>query len=80
MQRKDEEIKHRHWAIKSGVYVQDKISFALEQLEKVKEKINDCPITDYDTNKHFVKMYKSDAIRQLDNQINVLRNNKDGIH
>lgn len=52
---------------------QDKISFALEQLEKVKEKINDCPITDYDTNKHFVKMYQSDAIRQLDNQIKQLK-------
>lgn len=52
---------------------QDKISFAVEQLEKVKEKINDCPITDYDTNKHFVKMYQRDAIRQLDNQIKQLK-------
>ena len=55
---------------------QDKISFAVEQLEKVKEKINDCPITDYDTNKHFVKMYQSDAIRQLDNQIKQLKEMK----
>ena len=52
---------------------QDKISLAVEQLEKVKEKINDCPITDYDTNKHFVKMYQRDAIRQLDNQIEELK-------
>ena len=52
---------------------QDKISFAVEQLEKVKEKINDCPITDYDTNKHFVKMYQRDAIRQLDNQIKAIK-------
>lgn len=55
---------------------QDKISFAVEQLEKVKEKINDCPITDYDTNKHFVKMYQRDAIRQLDNQIKQLKEMK----
>lgn len=34
---KEEELKHKHWAIKSGVYIQDKISFAVEQLEKVKE-------------------------------------------
>lgn len=45
----------------------------IDELEKVKEKINNCPITDYDTNKHFVKMYQSDAIRQLDNQINQLK-------
>lgn len=55
---------------------QDKISFCIEQLEKVKEKINNCPITDYDTNKHFVKMYQSDAIRQLDNQIKQLKEGK----
>lgn len=36
---KDEEIKHIHLEIKSGAYIQDKISFAVEQLEKVKEII-----------------------------------------
>ena len=52
---------------------QDKISLALEQLEKVKENIKKLPITDYDFSGNFEKMYKQDAIRQIDNQIKQLK-------
>ena len=52
---------------------QDKISFAVEQLEKVKEDIKKGPITDYDLSENFEKMYKLDAIRQIDNQIASLK-------
>lgn len=52
---------------------QDKISFAVEQLEKVKENIKKVPITDYDLSGNFEKMYKRDAIRQIDNQIEQLK-------
>ena len=52
---------------------QDKISFAIEQLEKVKENIKKTPITDFDLSGNFEKMYKQDAIRQIDNQINELK-------
>ena len=55
---------------------QDKISLALEQLEKVKENIKKLPITDYDFSGNFEKMYKQDAIRQIDNQIKQLKEGK----
>lgn len=48
---------------------QDKI----ELLEKMKENISKVPITDYDFNGNFEKMYKQDAIRQIDNQIKQLK-------
>lgn len=46
---------------------------ALEQLEKVKENIKKVPITDFDLSGNFEKMYKQDAIRQIDNQIEELK-------
>lgn len=52
---------------------QDKISFAVEQLELAKEKIIKVPMTDYDLSRNFEKMYKQDAIRQIDNQIKQLK-------
>ena len=52
---------------------QDKISFAIEQLNKVKENIKKVPITDFDLSGNFEKMYKQDAIRQIDNQIKQLK-------
>ena len=48
----------------------DKISFALEQLEKVKENIKKCNYKDFGI------MYQSDAIKQVDNQINQLKEMK----
>lgn len=51
----------------------DKISFAVEQLEKVKENIKKVPIIDFDLSGNFEKMYKQDAIRQIDNQIKELK-------
>ena len=51
----------------------DKISFTVEQLEKVRNNIKKVPITDYEPNEHFEKMYKSDAIRQIDNQIKEIK-------
>lgn len=56
---------------------QYKISFCIEQLEKVKENIKKVPITDYDLSGNFEKMYKQDAIRQIDNQIKQLKEKKD---
>lgn len=58
------ELQHKH---------QDKISFAVEQLEKVKENIKKVPIIDFDLSGNFEKMYKQDAIRQIDNQIKELK-------
>lgn len=52
---------------------QDKISFAIAKLEKVKENIKKVPITDFDLSGNFEKMYKQDAIRQIDNQIKQLK-------
>ena len=49
---------------------------AIEQLEKVKENIKKVPITDFDLSGNFEKMYKQDAIRQIDNQINGLKGEK----
>ena len=71
---KDKEIEKLNACV--DFYKSYYISFkekVIDELEKVKEKINNCPITDYDTNKHFVKMYQSDAIRQVDNQIKQLK-------
>lgn len=53
-------------------YTQDKISFAVEQLEKVKEMVK--PYLRFDWNLYL------QVCENIDNQINVLRNNKDGIH
>lgn len=68
---------------------QDKISFALEQLEKVKENIID-RLADIDRQfmedlwdeEQYARMCWEnwDTEKFIDNQINVLRNNKDGIH
>lgn len=55
---------------------QDKISFCIDKLEKVRNNIKKVPITDYEPNEHFEKMYKSDAIRQIDNQIKQLKGEK----
>ena len=60
--------------ISSTTYIdQDKISFSIEQLEKVKENIKKVTITDFDLSGNFEKMYKQDAIRQIDNQIKQLK-------
>ena len=66
---KQAKIHYKHLKEKD----QDKISFAVEQLEKVKEDIKKVPITDYDLSRNFEKMYKQDAIRQIDNQIASLK-------
>ena len=66
---KQAKIHYKHLKEKD----QDKISFAVEQLEKVKEDIKKVPVTDYDLSRNFEKMYKLDAIRQIDNQINELK-------
>ena len=66
---------------------QDKISFALEQLEKVKEFVGrqvfittkDCNDLDEAEAKGCNEL-REETIKEIDNQINVLRNNKDGIH
>lgn len=50
---------------------QNKLAIGL--LEKVKENIKKVPITDFDLSGNFEKMYKQDAIRQIDNQINELK-------
>lgn len=55
---------------------QNKIYFAVEKLEKVKENIKKVPITDFDLSGNFEKMYKQDAIRQIDNQIKQLKEGK----
>lgn len=70
---------------------QDKISFAVEQLEKVKENLINFPaVTNEDIKilkkkqkEHFDKRlmdFCKHNLNFIDNQINVLRNNKDGIH
>ena len=46
---------------------------AIEELEKAKENIKNSPITDYDQNEHFIKMYKKDAIEIIDQQIKSLK-------
>lgn len=47
--------------------------FAIAKLEKVKENIKKVPITDFDLSGNFEKIYKQDAIRQIDNQIKKLK-------
>ena len=61
------------------VFNQDKISFCIEKLEKVKENIKKVPITDFDLSGNFEKMYKQDAIRQIDNQIKQLKGKVDDV-
>ena len=39
----------------------------------MKENIKKVPITDFDLSRNFEKMYKKDAIRQIDNQIKQLK-------
>ena len=46
---------------------------AIEQLKKVKENIKKVPITDFDLSGNFEKMYKQDAIIQINNQIEELK-------
>ena len=53
---------------------QDKISFAVEQLTQAIKNIKKCNYKDFGI------MYQRDAIAVIENQINALRNNKDGIH
>lgn len=55
---------------------QDKISFAVEKLKQVREIVRVCPITDYDINEQFHKMYKRDAIARIDEQIKQLKERK----
>lgn len=52
---------------------QDKILFAVEQLEKVKDTINKLPITDMTDYGGFKKIYQADATRIIDQQINELK-------
>ena len=59
---------------------QDKISFAIEQLEQIRKefeiKFKGCKWED----KMLVGKFCNITNETIDNQINVLRNNKDGIH
>lgn len=48
----------------------------IDELAKVKENIKKVPITDFDLSGNFEKMYKQDAIRQIDNQIKQLKEGK----
>lgn len=60
---------------------QDKISFCIERLEKVKEKLRqNITITAPEGELKKLKDYLIGVDNFIDNQINVLRNNKDGIH
>ena len=68
---------------------QAKISFAVEQLEKVKASIEvriviiqENYTDDLYTEKEYLDMTveNENILKKIDNQINVLRNNKDGIH
>ena len=65
---------------------QDKISFAIAELEKVKELMRNIDMPNKPelyNNDMFGAGFDSHYIRVeklIDNQINVLRNNKDGIH
>ena len=72
--KKDKEIDERIMTFEKRCqeYYKSK-EFTIEQLEKVKENIKNCPITDYDFSGNFEKMYKQDAIRQIDNQIKQLK-------
>ncbi len=58
---------------------QDKISFAVEKLEQVKET-TECVLDNALKNSSLNQSYYDRLIDEIDNQINVLRNNKDGIH
>ena len=67
---KQAKIHYKHLKEKD----QDKISFAIEQLEKVKENAWQSA-TDISCLLDYTELAKI-----IDNTINVLRNNKDGIH
>ena len=58
---------------KSLNHNQDKISFCVEQLEKVKDKIKKLPCAMTLTTSAFEQIYKVDATRQIDNQIASLK-------
>ena len=60
-------------------YNQDKISFAVEKLEQVKETA-ECVLDNALKNSSSNQSYYDRLLDEIDNQINVLRNNKDGIH
>jgi hypothetical protein len=76
IEKKDDEILKGDCAFVKEVYTseQDKISFALEQLEKVKEIINKNYF--YNMSSDSCTFDKLEVDFQIDNQINVLRNNK----
>ena len=60
---------------------QDKISFALEQLEKVKETlIQNADDIGEEYKEDYFMISLGNVKNIINNQINVLRNNKDGIH
>lgn len=63
------EIKDKH----KKELKQSQKQLAIAKLEKVKENIKKVPITDFDLSGNFEKMYKQDAIRQIDNQIKQLK-------
>ena len=66
--------------ISSTTYTdQDKISFAVEQLEKLKKFVKENESWEIKGSDYSI-VYADDVLDQIDNQINVLRNNKDGIH
>jgi hypothetical protein len=70
---KDDEITQR-LVIQERDYIQDKISFAVEYINKIKKDL-------YENEKINIRACDFDEIDNIfDNQINVLRNNKDGIH
>ena len=74
---KDKEIEKLNACV--DFYKSYYISFKdkiIDELEKVKENIKKVPITDFDLSGNFEKMYKQDAIRQIDNQINRLKGEK----
>lgn len=70
---KEIEILHKDNTLLRSVWdtdEQDKISFTVEKLEEVKKNIKNCPYKDFGI------MYQSDAIRQIDNQIKMLKEGK----
>ena len=71
---KDKEIEKLNACV--DFYKSYYVSFqekVIDELEKVKENIKKVPITDFDLSGNFEKMYKQDAIRQIDNQIKKLK-------
>ena len=62
------DMKEWKWHATVGAN-QDKI----ELMEKVKATIKKAPITDYDINEHFTKIYQSDVIRIIDTLIKEIK-------